>query len=145
MFEELSYITLSGEKYPIRCDLLVLEKIQEEFGSINDFEEGLITWEAELDENGEEILDEDEKPKVKGKFPDMKTVNTALYFMVNEGEAILAEREGRKAVERTREELVRKVDAAPTALANVLHNEFYRCFHIKNQKTTENQEKETDK
>lgn len=145
MFEELSYITLSGEKYPIRCDLLVLEKIQEEFGSINDFEEGLITWEAELDENGGEILDEDEKPKVKGKFPDMKTVNTALYFMVNEGEAILAEREGRKAVERTREELVRKADTAPNTLANALHNEFYRCFHIKNQKATENQEKETEK
>ena len=75
----------------------------------------------------------------------MKTVNTALYFMVNEGEAILAEKEGRKAVARTREELVRKVDTAPNTLANALHNEFYRCFHIKNQKTTENQEKETEK
>lgn len=144
MFEGLSYIILSGEKYPIRCDLLVLERIQEEFGSINDFENGLITWEPKLDENGEEILDENGEVEVKGKFPDIKTVNAALYLMVNEGEAILAEQEERKPIERTKEEIVRKADAAPTALANVLHNEFYRCFHIKNQETTKNP-KETAK
>ena len=28
MFEKTNYIELSGEKYPIKCDILVLERIQ---------------------------------------------------------------------------------------------------------------------
>ncbi len=38
MFEELKYIELSGEKYPVKCDMVVLEKIQDEFGSLDKYE-----------------------------------------------------------------------------------------------------------
>lgn len=138
MFEGLEYIELSGEKYPIKCDLLVLERIQEEFGSINEFEDGLLTWEPERDEKGFEILGEDGEPKYKGKFPSMKAVNAALYYMAVEGEAIIAEKERRKPRPITKEALVRKVDMRPTRLANILHGEFYRCFRLKNQETTQN-------
>ena len=41
MFEELKYIELSGEKYPVKCDMVVLEKIQDEFGSLEEFEKRL--------------------------------------------------------------------------------------------------------
>lgn len=141
MFEGLHYIELAGKKYPVKCDLLVLEKLQEEFGSISEFEEGLITWEPELDEKGEPVLDEEGEPKYKGKIPVMKAVNAALEYMVNEGEAIAAEQEGREPVFVKREEIVRKVDLSPQQLANQLHDEFYRCFRIKNGKTTQNVKK----
>ena len=45
MFEEMKKIVMQGKEYPIKCDLLVLEKLQQEFGSLNDFENGLITME----------------------------------------------------------------------------------------------------
>ena len=38
MFESLKYIELSGEKFPIKCDMVVLEKIQEEYGNLDLFE-----------------------------------------------------------------------------------------------------------
>ena len=113
MFEKLNEIELQGKKYPIKCDLLVLEEIQNEFDSLNEFEKGLITvekieekkdeieeaLEEELGEGSEEdpvekLGEELEKVQYKVKFPDMKKVSAALFFMVNEGEEITAELEG---------------------------------------------------
>lgn len=139
MFEELQYIELSGKKYPIKCDLVVLERIQDEFGDLNEFEDGLVTWELELDENGAAVKDERGQKIYKGKFPDMKAVNTALYLMAREGEEITAEKEKRKPVFLSRNEIVRKADVNPRTLARQLHEEYYRCFHIKNAMTTQSQ------
>lgn len=139
MFEELKYIEMSGKRYPIKCDLVVLENIQNEFGDLNEFEDGLTIWEPKLDENGEVVTDKDGEEVYKGKFPNMKAVNTALYLMAREGEEIEAEKEKRKPVFLSRNELVRKADINPRELARQLHDEYYRCFHIKNVKTTQNQ------
>ncbi len=138
MFEGLSYIELSGEKYPIKCDLLVLEAIQEKFGSIDAFENGIMIWEPKLDENGEPVI-EDGKEVMQGRIPDMKPLNEGLYLMVKEGEAIRAEEVGEPQREITKEKIIRKVDMSPRELAGLIHDEFYRCFYIKNGKTTQNQ------
>ena len=140
MFEELKEIELSGKKYPIKCDLVVLEKAQEPYGSIEKFEAGLITWEPELDENGEPVTEEadgEEKRKYHGKFPKAKAVIDGLWWMACEGEAITAEKEGRTPATITREGIARKADLSLITLANQLHDEFYRCFNSKNGKTTQ--------
>lgn len=139
MFEGLKYIELSGEKYPVKCDLVVLEKIQDEFDSVDEFERRLIPWEPSLDEEGNVVKSEEGKILYKGKIPDIRAVNAALEYMVNEGEEILAEREGRKPNFFSRETIARRVDISPANLADQLHDEFNRCFHIKNEKTTQNQ------
>ena len=72
-------------------------------------------------------------------MPDIPTVNTALFFMVNEGEEIAAEKEGREPRSYSRNEIARKVDISPVRLALKLHEEYYRCFEIKNEKTTQDQ------
>ena len=148
MFEEMKKIVLSGETYPIKCDLVVLEMAQNKYGSISNFEDGLITWEKVPDEDGEPVLDEDGIPKldekgepvkaekVQGKFPDVQTVNDALYWMIKEGETCAAEQEGRTRKEIAREELLRKADMRLIALANTLHDEFFRCLMQKNEETT---------
>ena len=41
----INHIELSGVKLPIRCDMLVLEKIQEDYGDISEFENKLIGFE----------------------------------------------------------------------------------------------------
>ena len=53
--------------------------------------------------------------------------------MVNEGEEIEAEREGRAPVVYTREELGRKAGAAIIGIVNQLHMEFYNCFFTGNR------------
>lgn len=158
MFDEMKKIVMQGKEYPIKCDLLVLEKLQQEFGSLNDFENGLITMEEIQEEKKEEEAGdleqelqrelgvepeekkEEEKKKYKVKFPDMKCVKAALYYMVNEGEEIEAEREGRTPVVYTREELGRKAGAAIIGIANQLHMEFYNCFFTGNRPQKEKQE-----
>lgn len=137
MFEGLSYIELSGKSYPIRCDILVLEKIQEAYGNLDDFESKLMTWEPDKDEEGNKIQDENGEVKYHGKLPDVKALNDALYWMVSEGEVVAAEEEGRKQEVITREGIARRVDLTPMELANQLHDEFYRCFKSKNVKTTQ--------
>ena len=38
MFEKMNEITLSGEVYPLRCDMVVLEQIQDAYGTVEVFE-----------------------------------------------------------------------------------------------------------
>lgn len=139
MFEELKFIELSGEKYPVKCDLVVLEKIQDEFGSLDVFEKKIYPWIPVLDEAGEKIRDENGNVETEFQMPDIPTVNTALFFMVNEGEEIAAEKEGREPRSYSRNEIARKVDISPVSLALKLHTEYYRCFELKNEKTTQDQ------
>lgn len=139
MFEELNCIVLSGESYPVKCDMVVLEKIQEEFGSITDFENRLIPWEPKLGEDGKQVKAENGNPIFMGRFPDIKVVNAALHFMVNEGEEIIAERESRAPNMKGRKELARKVDLTPIDIADQLHEEFKRCLRVKNGETTQDQ------
>lgn len=136
MFEELKSITLSGKDYPIKCDLLVLEKIQDSYGDIQTFEDALIPWETVTDEDGNPEKDETGKIKTRGRFPDVKAVSDALIWMVQEGEEIQAEKENREAKKYSRETLVREADLSLSALAIKLHDEFFRCFVSKNGKTT---------
>ena len=53
MFEKVNYIELSGDKYPLKCDILVLEKIQEEYGDLTEFENNLTGFVPKRDEEGE--------------------------------------------------------------------------------------------
>lgn len=152
MFEKLNEIELQGKKYPIKCDLLVLEEIQNEFDSLDEFERGLVTVEKieeekdEIEEALEEELGEEaQKVQYKAKFPDMKKVSAALFFMVNEGEEITAELEGRTPAKYTRKELARKVGDSVIRVANQLHEEFYRCFFTINPKNQTEQNTETKK
>ena len=144
MFDELKYIELSGKKYPIKCDLLVVEKIQDKYENINDFENGLLTWEPILDDDGNPVYETKEdgfqRIKVRGKFPKVKQVNDALFWFACEGEAIAAELEKRRPVKIERDNIIRSVDISLVRLANQLYDEFFRCFNLKNVKTTQETE-----
>ncbi|WP_343247726.1 hypothetical protein [Diplocloster hominis] len=137
MFDKLNHVTLSGVEYPIKCDMLVLERIQNEYGSIAKFEREIISWEPVLDENGEEVLNDSGIRKVKSKLPSVKAVNDALYWMVTEGMDIEAAKKNEPCKEIKREELLRCVDMPYMKLADLVHDEFSRCFEDpKNEETT---------
>ena len=134
MFErELDTITLSGKEYPIKCSILVLEKIQDKYETLEAFEEDLSIFE-----------DTKENEEIKVRFPKITALCDALYWMVQEGEEITAEEEGRKPVKYKRESLARKMDGSLFATAQILKREFGGSFVSKNQKTTKTEDVETN-
>lgn len=139
MFEKMNQIELSGIMYPIKCDMAVLEQIQETFGSIDEFETGLIDWEYKLDENGNKILkeakenEEEKVPVTEFKWPRAKSVNAAVFYMVNEG----MEMEGKEPPFSSIKEAARAIDIPIVDIARIVHGEFMRCFTRKNQNTTQ--------
>lgn len=49
MFEKMNQIKLSGDSFPLKCDLLVLEKIQDEYTDLGDFENRLTGFQPSKD------------------------------------------------------------------------------------------------
>lgn len=139
MFEKLNHIELSGDIYPLKCDLLVLERIQEEFGDVSEFENRMIGFEPSIDESGE--VKRNEKNQIMGfyKTPEIKVLKKALFWMVEEG--IHIEKDpGKETPEITESDLMRKVDIPPRELGELLQKEFGRCFERKNKVTTQRKE-----
>lgn len=117
MFEGLNHIILSGEEYPIKCDLIVLEKIQDEFGSVGAFERKILNWEKTEKEG-----------VMRGKNPDTHAINFALPLMVNEGIIIENDTAEEKRNAMDAEAILRKVDMDIVTIAGLIHKEFARCF-----------------
>lgn len=122
----MRYVELSGEKYPLKCDILVLEKIQEEYEDLSDFENKLTGFQPDLDEEGEIVRNEEGYMVGRYGIPDAKTVRKALTWMVQEGLEI----EGKEKIDE--KEIARKVDVSPVEIGKQLREEFSRCFERKN-------------
>lgn len=136
MFEGLNYIELSGEKYPIKCDMLVLEKIQNQYENLSNFENSLTGFNPSKEKDGS--VKRNKEGMIMGIYglPNIAVVNKALVWMVSEGIEIEAEKKGEKASIPNEKALLRKVDMSPAELGRKLHEEFSRCFEQKNAETT---------
>lgn len=136
MRENLTYIELGEEKYPIKCTLGVLEAIQEEYGKISTFEKKL----GGLEETGKKN-EKGGKLYVKGE-PSIKAVRFVLPLMVNDGIDMENQAEGTKRAHLTEAVLQEKLDDVNVFdLADALYREFLRCFVSKNRKSTQEEEK----
>lgn len=154
MFEGLNHITIAGTAYPVKCDLYVLECIQDKYGSLEEFEEGIRYRKQvdgmvqKLDENEQPVLDENKNPVMipgkvwKYKDPDMKMINYGLELMVNEGIDIQNEDSKEKMSHVTARELARKMDLNVFEVSAILQREYVTCFKVKNQETTQSQNQE---
>ena len=137
MFDKLNYIRLSDKEYPIKCDMLVLERIQDEFGSLSDFENKLNGFVPAKDESGNYKRTEEGLLLGVYEMPDLKAVNQTLFLMVEEGLSIEAEEKDEPRRSLTKEQLLREVDLNPMELGKKLHEELLRCFVRKNGKSTQ--------
>lgn len=133
MFEKMHTIELSGETFPIKCDMLVLEQLQEIYGDLGKFEDRLLNLVTEKDEDGNDIIDKNGNKQYKSAMPDPKAVNDGLCLMVEEGMEI----EGKDPIERKM--LLRKNDKTLFELAEIVHKEFMECFKSKKSKTETDQ------
>ena len=137
MFNKLNYIELSGELYPIKCDMLVLEQIQDKYNDISEFENGITGFRPKIGEDG--LPERNEEGLIIGMsgVPDIKMLKDGLIWMIREGMDIEKEEGKKERPELTDKQIMRKVDIPPKRLGKILHDEFNCCFARKNGETTQ--------
>lgn len=131
---KLNHIEIDRKSYPIYCSLHVLEKIQEEFESINQFEREILGLEIIRDEKGEPMRNnEGVILKTQGE-PRIRAVSFALREMILDGMRIEERQEGKEPEDITADELIDLCDMNYIDLSFKLHQEFLRCFDSKKKK-----------
>lgn len=116
--QKLERITIGDKTFPVKIDMYVLEKIQEKYGNINDFE---------LKLKGLQITDETDdtgKRKYNKVEPSIGTINFVLPLMVREGCSI----EGVDLPDVTDKEIVQNVRVPYMELQRIIASEFDKCF-----------------
>ncbi len=129
---ELRQITIDDENYPIYCDMFVLQKIQEEYKSINQFERDLMGYVIQRDATGEIKRTEDGKIMLAQGEPVPAAVLLGARLMIDEGMTIEEEQTGIERERLPEKHLGRIIDIPFEDLAKILHEEFSRCFVKKN-------------
>ncbi|MCD8097018.1 MAG: hypothetical protein LUE31_03075 [Lachnospiraceae bacterium] len=135
MREKLNNIELGGEEFPLKCDLAVLEAIQDAGYTMTSFEMAV----AGLQPTGEQ--DKKGKRLYRNVDPSMKVVRMALPLMVNEGIDIENRLECKSRPHITEADLQELSLGNVFQVANVLRREFVRCFESKNPSSTQEEEK----
>lgn len=129
--ETLRRIILDGRTFPVKIDLNVLEKIQDEYGSIYEFERKILGLEVARDRNGKVIYGDDKKPVMLSVEPSIKAIKTVLPLMINEGLAIEAGETGQSWEPVSDLWVFANCSIDFNVLAKMIHAEFKRCFETK--------------
>lgn len=143
MNKTLKKIKLSGKEYPYRCSNSVLAEIQEEYGTLAEFERQLSGRKPLLDKNGEQRTNEDGLKLYTKTEPSLKAVNYALPLMIEEGLQYEADKKRKEAPDVDPKFIIDEIDMNPFELAELLLEEFYGALAIK--KETPSQKKTTKK
>lgn len=139
MIEKLNTVRIGGKKIPIKCDFNVLQMLQEEFGTLKEFEQKLIGMVPILDKNGDPVYEVNsagiEAVKFKTTEPNLRAIAVALPLMINEGRE-QARAQGDKDVDFDYKLAIAEADFSLIEVAIDLHNEYRRCFDRKKLKAS---------
>lgn len=129
--QKLRRIMLNGRTYPIKIDLNVLEIIQNEYGSINEFERDILGLKFAKDEDGKQLFNGEGEPRMIIGETSIKAIKVVLPAMINEGLAIEAEKNGTAWEAVSDSYIFRNCDISFELLGKMIHEEFKRCFEVK--------------
>lgn len=129
--EKLKRIMIAKKTYPMKCDLNVLEALQEEFGSVNEFERLLLGIRMKKDEEGRQLYTKDGEPQIYIVEPSIKAIKAALPLMINEGLAIEAAEKGGVAERVEDLDVIAGCDISFELLSRMIHEEYKKCFVTK--------------
>lgn len=135
------HITWNGKEYPVYCDLRVLEKIQNEFETITQFERALLGQEIVYDEDGNAERDEAGNLIKKDTEPSIRAAVRGLYLMMEEGRRI-EESQG-KEVDPVSEDDIMSYAGNFYALGLLVHGIFMKCFASKKKEEKQTTSKKT--
>ena len=87
MYEKLNTVRIGNKNIPIKCDFNVLQILQDEFGTLKNFEQKLIGMQPILDKKGDPVYEINsegvEAVKYKTTEPNLRAIATALPLMIN--------------------------------------------------------------
>lgn len=121
MVKELSYITLSGVTLPMKLDNLVLQEVQQKYGSLTKFEMDLIGAVVTEDAEG--------KKSLKQAEPDVSVANFVLPRMIREGFAVLGD-----TCEYSDDDIIRMIDMNIYVMADTIHEEYRKAMRVQDPK-----------
>ena len=132
---EMNKFSFRGDSFPIRCDLLVLEKIQERVGDIMDAENEIRGFKPRVDSDG--VVD---TTVGRWTIPNISLVTQSLVWMLEEARTIT---NGQYSIPTTTD-LKQQDDYTISELATIVYREFSSCIAGKKKKKTRNTKKKTD-
>lgn len=131
---EMNKFSFRGDSFPIRCDLLVLEKIQERVGDIMDAENMIRGFKPRVDADG--VVD---TTVGRWTIPDIGLVTQSLVWMMEEARSVT---NGQYAIPSITD-LKQQDDYTINELATIVYREFSSCIAGKKKKKI-NRKKKTD-
>lgn len=132
--ETMTKFEFRGDSFPIRCDLLVLEKIQERVGDIMDAENEIRGFKPRVDSDG--VVD---TTVGRWTIPSIGLVTQALVWMMEEARAVT---NGQYQIPSV-QDLKQQDDYTINELATIVYKEFSSCIAGK-KKRKNNRKKKTD-
>lgn len=129
---EMTKFSFRGDSFPLRCDLLVLEKIQERVGDIMDAENMIRGFKPRVDSDG--VID---TTTGRWTIPNISLVTQALIWMLEEAREIT---NGQYAIP-TIKDLKQQTDYTIGEMATIVYKEFSSCIAGKKKKKTRQKSK----
>lgn len=133
--ETMTKFSFRGDSFPLRCDLLVLEKIQDKVGDIMDAENLIRGFKPRVDSDG--VID---TTTGRWTIPDISLVTQSLVWMMEEARAVT---NGQYSIPSAKD-LKQQDDYTINDLATIVYREFSSCIAGKKKKKTRNTKKKTD-
>ena len=129
---EMTKFEFRGDSFPIRCDLLVLEKIQEHVGDIMDAENEIRGFKPRVDSDG--VVD---TTVGRWTIPNISLVTQSLVWMMEEAREIT---NGQYAIPSVKD-LKQQTDYTIGEMATIVYKEFSSCIAGKKKKKTRRKSK----
>lgn len=129
---EMNKFSFRGDSFPLRCDLLVLEKIQDKVGDIMDAENEIRGFKPRVDSDG--VVD---TTTGRWTIPSIGLVTQALVWMMEEAREITNGQYGIPSVK----DLKQQTDYTIGELATIVYKEFSLCIAGKKKKKTRRKSK----
>lgn len=129
---EMTKFEFKGDSFPIRCDLLVLEKIQDKTGDIMDAENEIRGFKPRVDSDG--VID---TTTGRWTIPNIGLVVQSLIWMMEEARSIT---NGQYQIPSV-QDLKQQDDYTIGELATIVYKEFSSCIAGKKKKKTRRKSK----
>lgn len=136
MYEKLNVVEIGGRKLPIKCNISVMAALQDEFGTLREFEMKILGMIPILDEDGnQKMIKNDsgyETPAFRSGEPNIRTLMFALPKFIREGIECAEEMgEDELIAEFDYKDAIKEADFSILDVALALHGEYRRCYDRK--------------
>mgnify|MGYP006865367452 CR=1 FL=1 len=142
MYEHMETVMLGGKEYPIKCDIDVLIKIQEQFDGLNAFEMLIGGFKTVKRADGSTVLDDKGIPLLERAEPSVRAIRTVLPYMLQEAAVTLKDITPVDLSET--DEAIKNMHFDMMKVARAMYHEFNKCFERKNVSSAGSQEEKQE-